>query len=113
MAAEKRYDVNGNAEVFRQRLKQLLDSHGYTYADVEYYTGITNATICRYITSKRLPAMESLLILCKHFGVSSDWLMGLSEDSKEGEVPELLRLYNMASKDDKDIVDMILKKYKK
>lgn len=113
MESKKRYDVSENTELFRQRFKELLNSHGYTYADVEYYTGITNATVCRYVTAQRLPAMESLLVLCKHFGVSADWLMGLNDDMNEHDVPELVHLYNRASKDDKAVIDMILAKYKK
>lgn len=113
MESKKRYDVSENTELFRQRFKELLNSHGYTYADVEYYTGITNATVCRYVTAQRLPAMESLLVLCKHFGVSADWLMGLNDEMKEHDVPELVHLYNRASKDDKAVIDMILAKYKK
>lgn len=113
MEGKKRYDVSENTEAFRKRFKELLNSHGYTYADVEYYTGITNATVCRYVTAQRLPAMESLLVLCKHFGVSADWLMGLDDDEKAKDVPELVSLYNRASKDDRAVIDMILSKYKK
>lgn len=112
-AQKPRYEIDGNIETFRQRLRQLIDSHGYTYADVEFYTGITSATISRYLSAQRLPDMKYLLVFCKLFGVSADWLMGLNDEKPDAEVPELVFLYNRASADDKAVIEAVLKKYRK
>lgn len=108
-----RYELEVNIETFRKRLRELIDSHGYTYADVEFYTGITSATVSRYLSAQRLPDMKYILVFCKHFGVSSDWLMGLNDEKPDSNTPELLFLYNRASLDDKAVVDTVLKKYRK
>lgn len=114
MASEMKakYDVEDNLAIFRDRLRQSIDSRGYTFADVEFYTGIAAPTISRYLGALRLPDTRYLLVLCKHFGVSADWLLGLSDSRREDELPEVAVLYNRAKPDDKAVVDMILKKYK-
>lgn len=105
-------DVADNLSVFRDRLRQLIDEHGFTYADVEFYTGIAAPTISRYLGAQRLPDIEYLLVLCKYFNVSADWMLGLSSDADDPDVPEVVSLYNRAKPDDKAVVDMVLKKYK-
>ena len=50
-----------------------------------------------------------------YFGVSVDWLLGLSNDRYEAlpaEVREFATLYALASPDDRTIVETVLKKYR-
>lgn len=114
MASEMKakYEVEDNLKKFRERLRELVDARGYTYADVEFYTGIAAPTISRYIGAQRLPDSKYLLVLCKHFNVSADWLLGLDNEARGSSLPEVAELYNKAKADDKAVIDMILKKYK-
>ena len=53
--------------------------------------------------------------LARYFGVSVDWLLGLSNDRYEAvpsEVREFATLYALASPDDRTIVETVLKKYR-
>lgn len=41
--------------------------------------GVTEATISRYINKERTPNINILIMISEYFGVSTDWLLGLSE----------------------------------
>lgn len=108
-----RYDIDDNLKTFRDRLRELIEGHGYQLIDIAFNTGISSSALSRYLSAQRLPDMKYVLVLCRFFGVSADWLLGISETTPKNETPELVRLYNCASQDDKAVVDAVLKKYKK
>ncbi len=102
------------AECFCQNLAALLSSRGYNYARLAEETGITPATISRYMTGKRTPDLDCACKIAKFFCVSLDWLLGLS-DSKYDVFPEetrkIVTAYSVASRDDTAVVQAVLKKY--
>ena len=108
-----RYDVSQNLDTFGVRLRQLLEEHGYSLADVAFSTGVASATLSRYLSNQRVPDLRIVLMLCKFFNVSSDWLCGLTNEASASDVPEIVKLYNRATSDDKEVVNTVLKKYKK
>ena len=61
------------------------------------------------------PELKYVVRLARYFGVSVDWLLGLSNDRYEAlpaEVREFATLYALASPDDRTIVETVLKKYR-
>ena len=86
----------------RQRGRLL---RGYTRPD----------TLSRYLQGVREPELKYVVRLARYFGVSVDWLLGLSNDRYEAvpsEVREFATLYALASPDDRTIVETVLKKYR-
>ena len=66
------------------------------------------------VTWRRDPEINYAVRLAQHFAVSLDWLLGLSEDSGARYSPEIISLANKyihATKDDKQVIDLILSKY--
>ena len=41
--------------------------------------GMNQKTVDLYLKGERKPSLEFILCICSKFGVSSDWLLGLSE----------------------------------
>ena len=106
-----------NYDIFRERLKQLRDSKGLNSQALADYTGLSAAAVSRYINGSRHPDLASIITLADFFGVRVEWLFGIDSgdryDNTDPKAKELVDAYNLASADDKAIVDMILAKYKK
>lgn len=47
--------------------------------DVGNAIGTTLRTICNYEAGTREPSLDTLIALCAYFGVTSDYLLGLSD----------------------------------
>lgn len=73
------------SEVFAQRLQIAMYWKEWTGADLARRSGLTAATISRYICGQRLPNVARLIKLSKALDVSSDYLLGLSEAMKRSE----------------------------
>ena len=59
------------------RVKRLCDINGITIAELERNAGIGNGVIRRW--DDRAPASDKLADTAKYFGVTVDYLLGLSE----------------------------------
>ena len=42
--------------------------------------GISHGMICHYEAGRRGPSGQVLFVICKSYGVSADWLLGLKEE---------------------------------
>ncbi|MBQ8011155.1 MAG: helix-turn-helix transcriptional regulator [Oscillospiraceae bacterium] len=60
-----------------ERLKQLRGN--LTQTEAAEKIGITAQTLGRYENDQRKPDSEVIVMLCKHYGVSADYLLGLSD----------------------------------
>lgn len=101
---------------FKKNLRDLIGKQGVS----------TPRTSPQRSTSQRLPCRDTFRAsvnpnsstsfgLARYFGVSVDWLLGLSNDRYEAvptEVREFATLYALASPDDRTIVETVLKKYR-
>ena len=100
-------------EPFRKNLKALMDSRGFTGKDFAIEVGLAPTTVTRYLT-ERTPDIVALWRICDKFNVSLDWLVG-RQTSRLTEVPDDVQkfsdAYTVATQADKDVIDMILKKY--
>ena len=64
--------------IFITRLKELQGENSVTA--FARYLEIPQNTLDCYINGRRKPSVELVLRVCKKCGVSSDWLLGISED---------------------------------
>ncbi len=72
-----------SSALFRKRLVQLLAQSGQTQSGFAATIGIDRSALSQLLTGPdpRLPRAETLLSIAARFQVSTDWLLGLSEDS--------------------------------
>ena len=64
-----------------ERLRELRKQRWMDQGEVAKGTGIDQATISRIEHDKRSPTHEQLILLAKFFGVSLDYLTGVSDDA--------------------------------
>jgi transcriptional regulator with XRE-family HTH domain len=60
----------------------LQTERGFLKKDVAEAVGISSVAYYRYETGARKPDIDTLIRLCAYFNVSSDYLLGLSDESK-------------------------------
>lgn len=65
---------------FKTRLKELRLEHGYSQAEVSKALGLTRNAFTNYELGIREPSLTTLIAICKLFNVSSDYLLGLSDN---------------------------------
>lgn len=66
--------------IFGDRLKQLRAEKNLLQRDVSKHLGITTLAYQRYEYGDREPDFAKLASICQYFNVSSDYLLGLSDD---------------------------------
>lgn len=69
-----------DVEKFSYRLTVLLDENNMTQTQLAKEIGTSNVTICRYLTSERVPRIDVVAKIAGVFNVSLDYLLGLSDD---------------------------------
>ncbi|WP_285013713.1 helix-turn-helix domain-containing protein [Lactococcus garvieae] len=67
-------------EYFSIRLKSLRKSKKLSQADLAKKVGKTTWAISSYEQGKSYPSIDVLIKLCSIFDVSSDYLIGISDD---------------------------------
>lgn len=98
--------MNFDVEKFSYRLTVLLDENNMTQTQLAKQIGTSNVTICRYLTSERIPRLDVATKIATVFGVSLDYLLCLSDDktiNNSGENSDLnigLLIGNLYSLDD-------------
>ena len=65
-------------------LKRLRLKKGMTQADIAKDLGLTKSVISAYETGLRLPSYDILIHIATIFGVSTDYLLGLENNKKQG-----------------------------
>lgn len=63
-----------------KRLLQLRKEKGYTQKAMGELLGVSRQTVSDYERGKKTPDMMKIIIICNQFGVTSDYILGLSED---------------------------------
>lgn len=68
-----------NVNKFGERLLKLREERNETQQQLADAIGITRQSLSRYETSERTPNMDLIYNIAKHYNVSADYLLGLSE----------------------------------
>lgn len=66
--------------IFAERLKELRIEKGLTQDKLAEETGLSQAALARWENGLRSPAAYALIILAKYFNVTTDYLLGISDD---------------------------------
>lgn len=92
-----------------QRILQLRQENGLTQLELAEKTNLERKSIIRYENGQSVPSGRALTALARFFGVSADYLLGLSDiptllPAHESELTHLeleaLRAFRRASSDD-------------
>lgn len=99
---------------FSNRLSKLIESKGTSARQMAFSIGMVPSSVSRYLSGSRTPDLNYVYLISRYFGVSIDWLLGLS-DSKDSSVSDdakhVADLYSMASEADQNVIKLILNKY--
>lgn len=105
---------------FSDNLKKILLLKGISQSELARRTGINKAIISEYVSGKYEPKQQNTFKIATALEVKPSDLMGIYiDDGVEKEEPVILNdhdknmveAYHRASDDDKQIVDITLKKY--
>ena len=76
-----------------QKLVELRTSKGVTQEDVAQSLSISNKTISKWENGASVPELSMVVELAKYYGVTTDTLLGLSEDKKQSTKEEIRSLF--------------------
>lgn len=62
-----------------ERLKELRIEKGLTQTELSKATGLSQAALALWENGQRIPNALAIITLAKYFGVTSDYLLGLSD----------------------------------
>ena len=102
-------------DAFRKNLNDLIVSHGMMRKDFAEMVGISPISVTRYFTEQREPDIRSVYKSAQAFGVSMDWLLGVSVNRGSGfadDATEFANLYSIATEDDRKVIQAVLSKYR-
>lgn len=71
-------------ELFAQRIMGLRTSHHETQGDLGAVIGVGRNAISEIECGRKTTTTEKLAKICKHYNVSADYLLGLSDDMRGG-----------------------------
>ena len=78
MANKEWLKVGADGVRFCERLEDLIKLNKTTAIAISKETGVAQSAISGYINGGRAPDCASIIALARHFGVSTDYLLGLS-----------------------------------
>lgn len=67
-----------------ERIKGLREDKDLTQVDIAKYLNVAQNTYSQYENGKREVPITVLIKLCQYFDVSSDYILGLSDEKKPG-----------------------------
>lgn len=67
--------------MFAERLKTTRKQNGYTQVSLAEKLQVSKGTVAMWETGKRTPDFETLIALSELFDVSTDYLLGKSDDN--------------------------------
>jgi transcriptional regulator with XRE-family HTH domain len=70
--------------IFAARFAELIREQDLSQQDASYKLRVSPAVINRWMNAKHTISATNLVVLCRFFNVSSDWLLGLSDERRPG-----------------------------
>lgn len=71
---------------FSERLKQIMGETNSTHQELASLLGVQRQTVGLYVNGQIRPDIESLAVISEHFDVTTDWLLGLTNDRKKAPI---------------------------
>ena len=70
------------SEMFGQRLRAERKAHGEKQEDLGQVLGVRKSQISEMERGSTSTTLEKLSIICRHYNVSADYLLGLTDEPK-------------------------------
>lgn len=67
-------------KLIKQRLKEELNACPLTKAEIAARVGVSPEMITQYVTTKKLPKLDTFARLCKELDLSADYILGLKDE---------------------------------
>lgn len=77
-----------------EKLVELRTLKGVTQEDVAQSLSISNKTLSKWENGASMPDLPMLIELSRYYGVTTDTLLGLSKDKKQGTKEEICSLFD-------------------
>ena len=75
--------LSDNVFMELERLKFLRENEKITQSELAKELGISQNTYSQYETGARQPSLETLIKLAKFYFVSTDYILGLTDDARQ------------------------------
>ena len=73
---------------FRERVKSLMERDGISQKELANLSGISEASVSRYLSGDLKPRMDILINIAKVFNVSTSYLVGEDDNISESDAYE-------------------------
>ena len=67
-------------ETIKTRIKEEIKNSGLTTVEIAKRVGISPEMVTQYVTTKKLPKLDTFARLCKELDVSADYILGLTDE---------------------------------
>lgn len=67
-------------EKIKYRIKDEIKNSGLTTVEIAKRVGISPEMVTQYVTTKKLPKLDTFARLCKELDVSADYILGLTDE---------------------------------
>lgn len=71
-------------ELFGQRIQEIRKMHNETQKDLSVIIGTQPNNVSDLESGKRTTTSEKIAKICRHYHISADYLLGLSDDMQGG-----------------------------
>lgn len=78
--------------MLKKRLKQCREEKGVSQTNLAEYLMITRQAYNHYETGNRLPTQETLIKIAEYFNVSTDYLLGRTDEPRTKTPDEEIRI---------------------
>ena len=66
-------------EIIKSRLISELKSTNLTTIEIAKRVGVSPEMITQYVTTKKLPRLDTFAVLCKELNLDANYILGLSD----------------------------------
>ena len=67
-------------EMIKERLREEIKASGLTTVEIAKKIGVSPEMVTQYMTTKKLPKLDTFARLCKELDLSSDYILGLKNE---------------------------------
>ncbi len=64
-------------EMIKERLREEIKASGLTTVEIARRVGISPEMVTQYMTTKKLPKLDTFARLCRELDLSADYILGL------------------------------------
>ena len=66
-------------EIIKQRLREELKNCPLSTAEIAKKVGVSPEMITQYVTTKKLPKLDTFAKICKELDLSASYILGLTD----------------------------------